>query len=186
LRVQYYTASSLDGFIAGEGDDLDWLTKYRPPDPPPGLERDTTSYDEFYAGVGALVMGSATYEWVLGHADEWPYPDKPSWVLSSRELPAPQGEADVHVVNARVEDLREDFETAVGGKNLWVVGGGPVASQFDDADLLDDVIVTLVPVALRTGKPLFEKPLKHGPMKLVAAVPSPSGMVELRYEVVRG
>lgn len=185
MRVQYYTASSLDGFVATEDDDLTWLTEYRPPDPPPDLERDTGSYDEFYEGVGALVMGSTTYGWVLDHIDEWPYADRPAWVLSSRELQAPPGEGDVRVTNSSVRDLREDFELAAGDKNLWVVGGGPVASQFAEEDMLDDVIVTVVPVVLGAGKPLFKRPLPGGPMKLVGTQPSPSGMVELRYELAR-
>jgi dihydrofolate reductase len=185
VRVQYYTAVSLDGYIAGEGDDLTWLTEYRPPDPPPDLERDMGSYDEFYAGVGALVMGSSTYEWVLDHVDEWPYPDRPTWVLSSRDLPAPKGDADVRIGAADVAELHGELAEAAGGKNLWVVGGGPVATQFADAGLLDDVIVTVVPVVLSSGKQLFERPLPAGPMKLVRAQPTPTGMVELRYEIAR-
>jgi dihydrofolate reductase len=186
VRVQYYTATSLDGFIADEDDNLDWLTNYAPPDPPADLKRDTSSYDEFYAGVGALIMGSTTYEWVLEHVDAWPYPDRPAWVLSSRDLPQPEGSGDVRIVAADVADLREDLAAAAGDRNLWVVGGGPVVSQFAAAGLLDDVIVTVVPVALGSGKPLFAERLAGGPMKLVEAQPSPSGMVELRYEVVRG
>jgi dihydrofolate reductase len=185
MRVQYYTAASLDGYIAAEGDDLDWLTKYEPPDPPPDLERDTGSYDEFYARIGALIMGSATYEWVLANASAWPYSGKPTWVLSSRDLPEPDGEADVRVVHAGVGELHDELAEAAAPKNLWVVGGGPVASQFDAAGLLDDVIVTVVPVALGAGKPLFSERLAGGPMKLVDARPSPTGMVQLRYEVVR-
>lgn len=185
MRVQYYTAVSLDGFIAGEGDDLTWLTEYRPPNAPPDLERDMGSYDEFYAGVGALVSGSSTYEWVLEHVDEWPYADKPVWVLSSRQLPAPPGGGDVRIVDASVEELRPELETAVGEKNLWIVGGGPVASQFADAGMLDDLIVTVVPVVLGAGKPLFERGLPGGPMRFVGAKPTPTGMVELRYELVR-
>lgn len=185
MRVQYYTAATLDGYIAGVDDDLDWLTKYSPPDPPPDLKRDTSSYDEFYAGVGALVMGSSTYEWVLEHADEWPYQDKPAFVLSSRELPDAHADADVRIANSTIRELIDDFEAAAGGKSLWVVGGGPVASQFAEEDLLDDVIVTVVPVVLGAGKPLFSRRLPGGPMKLVEAVPSPTGMVELRYELAR-
>ncbi len=185
MRFQYYTATSLDGFIAGADDDLDWLTNYSPPDPPPDLKRDTGSYDDFYAGVGALIMGSSTYEWVLAHADSWPYPDKPAWVLSSRDLPSPKGDADVRIVAAEVAELRDELAAAAGAQNLWIVGGGPVVSQFAAAGLLDDVIVTVVPVALGAGKPLFAEPLPDGPMKLVEAQPSPTGMVELRYEVVR-
>ena len=185
MRVQYYCATTLDGFIADEDDGIEWLTGYRPPDPPPDLKRDTSSYDEFYAGVGALIMGSATYEWVLENASAWPYAGKPTWVLSSRELPSPEGEADVRIVAAEVADLREDLTAAAGERNLWIVGGGPVVSQFAAAELLDDVIVTVVPVALGSGKPLFAERLSGGPMKLVEARPSPTGMVELRYEVVR-
>jgi dihydrofolate reductase len=184
VRFQYYTATSLDGFIAGDDDDLDWLTKYAPPDPPPDLKRDTGSYDEFYAGVGALIMGSSTYEWVLAHVDTWPYPDRPAWVLSSRDLPSPEGPGDVRIVAAEVADLREELAAAAGDRNVWIVGGGPVVSQFAAAGLLDDVIVTVVPVALASGKPLFAEPLPGGPMKLVEARPSATGMVELRYEVV--
>jgi dihydrofolate reductase len=184
VRFQYYTATSLDGFIAGDDDDLDWLTKYAPPDPPPDLKRDTSSYDEFYAGVGALIMGSSTYEWVLAHVDTWPYPDRPAWVLSSRDLPSPEGPGDVRIVAAEVADLREELAAAAGDRNVWIVGGGPVVSQFAAAGLLDDVIVTVVPVALASGKPLFAEPLPGGPMKLVEARPSATGMVELRYEVV--
>jgi dihydrofolate reductase len=185
VRVQYYCAATLDGFIADPDDGIDWLTGYRPPDPPPDLKRDTSSYDEFYAGIGVLIMGSATYEWVLENASAWPYPDKPTWVLSTRELPQPAGDADVRFADASVEDLRDELAAAAGDGNLWIVGGGPVASQFAGAGLLDDVIVTLVPVVLGAGKPLFSERLPTGPMKLVGARPSPSGMVELRYEVVR-
>ena len=175
MRVQYYTATSLDGFIAGEDDDLDWLTKYSPPEPPPDLKRDSSSYDEFYAGVGALIMGSSTYEWVLAHADSWPYSDKPAWVLSSRDLPSPKGDADVRIVAAEVTELRQELAAAAGERNLWIVGGGPVASQFAAAGLLDDVIVTVVPVALGSGKPLFAEPLPGGPMSSSRPDPRPRG-----------
>jgi dihydrofolate reductase len=185
MRVQYYCAATLDGFIADEQDGLDWLTGYRPPDPPPDLKRDTSSYDEFYAGVGALIMGSATYEWILENASDWPYPGKPTWVLSSRELPQPEGDADVRVVDASVDELRDELTAAAGENNLWIVGGGPVASQFAEAGFLDDVIVTLVPVILGRGKPLFERALESGPMRLADARPSPTGMVQVRYEITR-
>jgi dihydrofolate reductase len=185
VRVQYYCAATLDGFIADSDDGIDWLTGYRPPDPPPDLKRDTSSYDEFYAGIGTLIMGSATYEWLLENASKWPYAGKPTWVLSSRELPRPDGDVDVRIVAASVGDLRDELAAAAGEKNVWIVGGGPVASQFADAGLLDDVIVTLVPVVLGAGKPLFERPLEDGPLRLVKAAPSETGMVELRYEVVR-
>ena len=90
----------------------------------------------------------------------------------------------MRIVAAEVTELRQELAAAAGERNLWIVGGGPVASQFAAAGLLDDVIVTVVPVALGSGKPLFAEPLPGGPMKLVETRPSPTGMVQLRYEVV--
>ena len=72
---------------------------------------------------------------------------------------------------------------AAGGRNLWVVGGGTVASQFADAGLLDELILTVVPVALGSGKPLFERRLPGPPMQLAGTRAFANGMVELRYEL---
>ena len=187
-NVQYYCASSLDGYIAEADDTLDWLTGYEG-----SYDGDDAAaargYDEFYAGVGALVMGSVTYRFILDHVagnGGWPYEGKPCWILSSRQLPLPEGEAvDVRVVEAPVGDLHDEMVAAAGERSLWVVGGGNVASQYADAGLLDEVLVTVVPVVLGDGKPLFDRRLPHGPMQLTGAVPRASGMVELRYEVRR-
>jgi dihydrofolate reductase len=144
------------------------------------------SYDRFYDAVGALIMGSVTYEFVLREfaEGEWPYKGKPTWVLSSRDLPKPAGEeGDVRIVNAQVPDLHDEMIAAAGERNLWVVGGGNVASQFADAGLLDELIVTVVPVVLGEGKPLFDRGLPGGPMQLTGTRSFDSGMVELRYEV---
>ena len=81
-RFQYYAAATLDGFIADAGDGIGWLTDYRgsyagkDAEPPP---MSGGSYQRFYEGVGALVMGSITFEWILEHASGWPYAGKPCW-----------------------------------------------------------------------------------------------------------
>ena len=132
-------------------------------------------------------MGSVTYEWILRHiggAGDWPYAGKPCWVLSSREQAVPEGEdVDLRVVRASVPELFDDLVATAGERRLWVVGGGNVASQFADAGLLDEVEVTVVPVVLGGGKPLFERRLESGPMQLERAIPRASGMVELRFSI---
>jgi dihydrofolate reductase len=134
--------------------------------------------------VGALIMGSATYEFVLDELNEWPYEGKPTWVLSTRDLPKPEGEeVDVRIVNAKVPDLYDELIAAAGERHAWVVGGGNVASQFADAGLLDELLVTVVPVVLGEGKPLFDRRLPGGPMQLTGTRAFDSGMVELRYEI---
>ncbi len=188
-RTQYYCATSLDGYIAEADDTLDWLMKYEGSFEGDDVEPIEGSYERFYEGVGALVMGSATYEFVLGHltgGSEWPYRGKPTWVLSSRDLPEPEGEdVDVRIVSARVVDIYDEMIDAAGDRDLWVVGGGNVASQFADEGLLDEVLVTVVPVVLGVGKPLFDRRVPGGPMHLIGTRRFDSGMVELRYEIRR-
>jgi dihydrofolate reductase len=189
----YYCACSLDGYIARADDSLDWLTGYRgtfegeAAEPSPMSEGG--AYESFYEGVEALVLGSATYEWILDHLDvagggDWPYRGKPCWVLSSRDLRVPEGEGvDVRVVDASVGDLYDEMAAAAGGGVLWVVGGGGVASQFADEGCLDEVHVTVVPAVLGSGKRLFARALPGGSMHLIGARTFKNGMAELRYAI---
>ncbi len=183
-KAVYYCAATLDGFIAENDDTLAWLFEYDGSFDGPDAEPAKGSYDRFYDGIGALVMGAVTYEFVLKELDEWPYAGKPTWVLSSRDLPKPESEnVDLRIANAEVEDLYDEMIAAAGDGDLWVVGGGNVASQFADAGLLDELHATVVPVVLGEGKPLFDRRLPSGPMQLMGTRSFDSGMVELRYEV---
>ena len=191
-RTQYYCAATLDGYIADPDDGIDWLMgyegSYEGEGAEPGPMSDGGSYDRFYEGVGALVSGSTTYEFVIDHLGsegEWPYAGKPYWVLSSRELPQPPGDHDVRIVQAEVTEVHEEMVAAAEGRNIWIVGGGNVASQFADAGLLDELLLTVVPVVLGAGKPLFDRRLPGGPMQLTGTTPFETGMVELRYEIKR-
>jgi dihydrofolate reductase len=187
-KTQYYCAASLDGYIAESDDTLDWLLKYEGSfegeDAEPG-PMSGGSYDRFYEGVGALVSGSTTYEFVLDHGG-WPYGGKPTWVLTTRDLPVPEGDdVDVRFADAKVADLHEEMIAAAGERNLWVIGGGNVASQFADEGLLDELLITVVPVVLGEGKPLFDRRLPGGPIQLTGTTTFDTGMVELRYEIRR-
>jgi dihydrofolate reductase len=155
--TQYYTATSLDGFIADADNSLDWLfTRAQEPDGP-------LNYGDFVADVGALAMGSTTYEWILGHEFagkdptdwKWPY-DIPSWVFTHRRLPV-LPEARVEFTSADVSAVHEEMVAAAGGRNVWIVGGGDLAGQFADAGLLDEVIVYIAPVTLGGGAPLLPR-----------------------------
>jgi dihydrofolate reductase len=188
-RSQYYCAASLDGYIAEADDTLEWLMKYEGSFEGAGAEPMKGSYDRFYDGVGALVMGSATYEFILAHeagGGEWPYKGKPTWILTSRDLPRLEGDGvDIRFAATAVRDLYDELTEAAGERDLWVVGGGNVASQFADEGMLDEVIVTVVPVVLGEGKPLFDRRVPGGAMQLKRTRTFDTGMVELRYEIKR-
>jgi dihydrofolate reductase len=188
-KALYYCAASLDGYIAESDDTLAWLMDYRGSFEGSGVEPMKGSYDRFYEGVGALVMGSATYKFILEHegkGDTWPYGGKPVWVLTSRELPRHSApDADIRFANAEIDSLYEEMLATAGADHLWVVGGGNVASQFADRGLLDEVLVTVVPVVLGSGKPLFDRRVPGGPLQLVGTRTFDTGMVELHYEISR-
>ncbi len=158
-RTQYYTATSLDGFIATTEHSLDWLfTREQDANGP-------MNYHEFIADVGAVAMGSTTYEWILDHESKggaqdfrWPY-DQPCWVFTHRELSAVPG-ADIRFVRDNVAGVHAQVVEAAGGRNVWIVGGGDLAGQFADAGLLDDVFVYIAPVTLGAGAPLLPRHLE--------------------------
>ncbi|MGE8645915.1 dihydrofolate reductase family protein [Acinetobacter vivianii] len=183
MKVQYFAASSLDGFIATKNDSLEWLFTLG--------ELDNSSYPSFIKNVGALVMGSATYEWILNNAEEvaaetgssWPY-TQPAWVFSNRELPLIEG-ANVHFVQGDITPVYAEIQSIIGDKNIWIVGGGELAGQFYDANLLDELIIQIGSVTLAQGKPLFPRRVFAPTLKLISVHQMGEGMVELHYTVER-
>jgi dihydrofolate reductase len=155
--TQYYTATTLDGFIADPENSLEWLfTRKREEDGP-------LNYGEFITGVGALAMGATSYEWIIGHEFagkdpaewKWPY-EVPSWVFTHRELPVVP-DAQIQFTSGDVAAVHEKMVGAAGDRNVWIVGGGDLAGQFADARLLDEVIVQIAPVTLGAGAPLLPR-----------------------------
>ena len=158
--TQYYTATSLDGFIADPANSLDWLfTRKHEEDGP-------MNYNDFIAGVGALAMGPTTYEWILDHEFagkdpaewKWPY-DIPCWVLTHRQLPVVPN-ARIEFTSADIPTVHRELTAAAGDRNVWIVGGGDLAGQFADAGLLDEVIVSIAPVTLGGGAPLLPRQIE--------------------------
>lgn len=183
MKTLYYTACSLDGFIATEDDSLEWLFPLGDPG--------DTGYPQFIAGVGALAMGSATYEWMLRHVvkpdtddgEPWPY-TQPAWVFSSRPQQAVTG-ADIRFVAGDVQAVFPQMVKAAAGRNLWIVGGGDLVGQFYDAGLLDEIIVQMGSVTLGKGKPLLPRRILSPNLSLVEVRRIGAGFAELRYECNR-
>lgn len=175
--TQFYGASSLDGYIATPDHDLGWLLQFG--------EIEGSSYPDFIHNVGALAMGSHTYEWMLKHAIDagqpWPY-TQPTWVFSTRALRSIAG-ADVRFVRGDVRPVHQAMVQAAAGRNVWVVGGGDLVGQFHDAGLLDELIVQVAPVTLGEGTPLFPRRVVQPPLQLQSVTTLVSVFAELRYRV---
>lgn len=169
-RCIYYTATTLDGFLADDDHSLDWLFAV------PGGEGGGEDFAAFLSGIGVLVQGSSTYEWVLAqeglveHPEKWPdyYGQRPTFVFTTRELPSVPG-ADVRFVSGSVAAQWPAIAEAAGNRDVWVVGGGDLAGQFADAGLLDTVRVSVAPATLGSGKPLLPRRLGADRLHLESA-----------------
>lgn len=181
MKIQYYTAASLDGFIATEDDSLEWLFQL-------GDVPDST-YPDFIAKVGAIAMGSTTYRWILNNAEQvkaqtgsaWPY-TCPTWVFTSRPQPVVPG-ADIRFASGDVRAAFPEMRKAAGELNLWIVGGGDLAGQFADAGLLNELIVQIGSVTLGRGRPLLPRRLLRPILQLTRVSRLGPEMIELRYDV---
>lgn len=172
-RVAAFLAMSLDGFIAGPADDLSWLP---PPDP-----AEDHGFAAFMAGTGALLMGRRTLDVAAGFGPPWPYGDTPVLVATHRPLVAPA--PTVRAVSGAITDLVAQARAVAGDRGVYVDGGALVREALA-AGLLDELIVTLVPVVLGGGTALFAG--ADGPRRLVLRESRcfASGLVQLRYAPV--
>lgn len=175
-RYRYFTATSLDGFLADEDDSLDWLLSQ------PTGTGSILPFDDFIAGIGAIVTGRTTYQWVLETEDEvegaWIF-TQPTFVFTHADLTpaAPH----ISMVAGPPAQHRERIEAAAGDKDVWIVGGGRLAADFAHAGMLDEVFVSIAPVTLGAGKPLL-----GGRVDLELREHGTNGaLLEARYAVVR-
>ena len=161
-RIIYETATSFDGYLADEQQSLDWL--FAVPD------GDNPELAPLRAAV--QVMGSTTYEWVLHelgaleNMNVWhDAMASTTVVFTTRQLPAPK-DADVRFMSGDVAAAVPELQRLAGDGNIWVVGGGNLASQFIAARALDEMVFSVAPVALGAGAPLLSKRLESDQVTL--------------------
>jgi dihydrofolate reductase len=182
-RTVYFTACTLDGFLADPHDSLQWLFDV------PASDVAAERFAPFLAGVGAILMGSATYLWILEHEQvlaspgkwqEW-YGERDCVVMSSRDLPAVPG---VRFARGDVRPVHASLVASAGGKDVWAAGGGELVGQLSDAGLLDELQVSVAPVTLGAGKPLLPRVLTSQELTLTDVVLE-GQFVHLTYAVTR-
>ena len=164
-KTQYYSATSIDGYIADSDNSLDWLFEID--------EGTDNPFGAFFSGVGAFAMGAATYEWVLANDNlieepqNWHdmYGDVPCWVFTHRELPLVP-DANIFLVSGDVRPVHEAMTVAAQGRNVWLAGGGDLVGEFADAGLLDELILGVAPVTLGSGAPVLPRRLSSRELAL--------------------
>ena len=172
-KTVLYIAMSLDGYIADAAGGVAWL---QGDGSQPGRE---TSYPAFFKTVDTVLLGYATYRQLVTvlSPDTWEYAGKTTYVFTHRKL---ESTDEIRFTDedpaALVRRLREE-----PGKTIWVCGGASVVNPLIGADLIDEYDVTVIPVVLGDGIPLFSKHPRSVPLRLVKTQTF-DGMVGLLYE----
>lgn len=167
-QIIFDTATTINGWIADEQNSLAWLFAVE--------NGDTPDAGLFPADAAVLVEGSTTYEWILAeqdilaHPEKWQdfHGEKTTFVFTSRDLPVPDG-ADVRFVSGPVADALPAIREAAGDGDIWVVGGGDLAGQLLDVGVLDQICLSVAPVALTGGAPLLPRRIESDRLHLVSA-----------------
>ena len=168
-----YIATSLDGYIADKDGGIEWL------DSIPIPENEDMGYVAFTANIDALVMGRTTFETVLGFDVEWPY-DKPVFVLSNtmKEIPeSHQGKA--FLVKGTLKEILEHIHST--GCHRLYIDGGTTIKGFLEEDLIDEMIITVFPVLLGGGAPLFHNLSNELKFELVGSQVYANQLVQSHY-----
>lgn len=170
-KLVLFIASSLDGYIATKDDALDWLYDVE--------GEGDNGYSEFYNTVDTILMGKRTYDWIMNQElKEFPYKNKECYVFS-RSLT--KDTEDVKFVNRDVVHFVNQLKSE-NGKNIWIVGGGELLHSLMKEELVDELIITVAPILLGKGIPLFKEVDKQFNLSL-KEVRKFNQFVELHYEV---
>jgi len=172
MKITYYVASTIDGYIAKEDGDVSWLEELN-------ISMEEAGYDEFYSTVDALVMGRNTYEMIVSFG-QWPYGNKPVWVCSSKSINAMEG---CNLQSGRTPLDTYNEAQAQGANHLWLVGGGKLAASFLEENLLTHLSISQMPIILGGGIKLFGEVQNHIKIQRISMKPHKSGFTQMDYLV---
>ncbi len=166
-KIILYIASSLDGYIARENGDVDWLP----------INTDS-GYDNFYKSIDTVIMGKRTYDQILTFGD-YPYKGKKSYVFTRNDSLTKDENVEFA---SNVEEFSRNLVSSKG--NIWLVGGSELFSAFLEHKLVDEIILSIIPTVLGKGIPLFQNINQEANLKLIKTTEY-SGFVELTYKVLK-
>jgi dihydrofolate reductase len=167
-KIKLFIACSLDGYIAKEDGSVNWLP-----------ENTDSGYDQFYSSIDTVLMGQKTYEQILTFG-KYPYKDKISYVFSRN----PNQKKDENVeFTSEVEEFTKKLVSS-SGKDIWLVGGSEIASTFVNLKFVGELILSVIPVVLGKGIPLFQNIKEKIKLELIKTTEYPE-LIELRYKVLK-
>jgi len=170
-KIKLYIASSIDGYIAEPDGGLDWLLAY------PITAELNYGYDEFFNSVDTVIMGGKTYRDILNMDVVYPYKEKTSYIITRNKIVEKDN---IYAITENVIDkisaLRENCK-----KDIWLVGGGELINMLLNHDLIDEMIITQLPVIIGNGIPLFPGISKQSEWKTVHCEKYENGVIQTIY-----
>lgn len=173
-KVILYIATSLDGYIACEDGDISWLSMVEVPGEDYG-------YGEFIKTVDTVIMGRKTYDKILSFGIEFPHRDKECYVITRQQKP-PDGS--ITFYNGDMSELIKKLKEK-GGKDIFIDGGAQVVNELMRLDLIDEYIISVIPVFLGSGIRLFESGRPQMSLQLMSSKHFSSGLVQISYERIK-
>lgn len=174
-RTRVFVGASLDGFIAGPNDELDWLSAGGGL----GQAEALKEFQAFYAQIGAVLMGRRTYDIVCGMDGPWMYGDTPMLIATTR--PLENKRPSVRAATAPIQALVDQAKRVAGERDVYLDGGQLIRSALD-AGLVDELVVTIVPMILGAGVPLFAGVTARHPLRLIEQRMIAGAAVSLTYQ----
>ncbi|MDH6310325.1 dihydrofolate reductase [Dysgonomonas sp. PFB1-18] len=175
-KIKLYIASSIDGYIARPDGDLDWLSNY------PITHTMNYGYDEFFESVDIVIMGGRTYRDILNMDVVYPYESKISYVITRNQINSTK--ENIHFVTNNIIEIISSLKEEQG-RDIWLVGGGELISMFLNYDLIDEMIITYIPILLGDGIPLFPKSEKESKWHLLNRKSYNNGVLSIEYQRIK-
>ncbi len=170
-KIKLFIASSLDGFIARPDGSLDWLPN----------DGNDYGYNDFITTIDTTLMGGKTYRDVLTFGD-FPYKNLQNFVFTrNRSI---KKKPYVKFISEQICQFTHTLKTQTG-KDIWLIGGGEIIAELFNANLIDEYIITLIPVILGKGIPLFISLNKQAQLNLIDVKHFPTGVVQLYYQTAQ-
>jgi dihydrofolate reductase len=174
-KLILYIAMSLDGFIAGPDDDLSFLSTVE-------KEGEDYGYAAFIQTVDTVILGRKTYDWVMKQVTKFPHADKETYIITRTPRPS---QGSVQFYNGDLKNLVNDLKKK-SGKNIFCDGGAEVVNALLKESLIDEIIVSIIPVLLHGGTRLFGFQATSQNLTLLRCQKFEKGLVQLHYQVLKG
>jgi dihydrofolate reductase len=174
-KVVLYIAMSLDGYIAKRNDDLSFLSTVE-------KAGEDYGYGEFIKTIDTVILGRKTYEKVLGFGIPFPHADKKTFVITRTEKPAIDN---IIFYSSNLTELINKLKIQKG-KNIFIDGGAEIVNELMQQNLIDDFIISIIPIFLGDGISLFKQGRPESKLKLIHSTSFEKGLVQLHYSAIEG